>query len=131
MLEQYPKSVKLVKKPFPLAMHKMARPAAIAALAAGDQGKFWEYNDKLFENYNKLSNQNFLTFAEEIGLDVEAFKKSLADPKHAQAVVKHTRDGSSAGVTGTPTIFVNGRRLNNRSLDGFKQLIDGELKKKK
>lgn len=131
MLEQYPKEVKLVKKPFPLAMHKMARPAAIAALAAGDQGKFWEYNDKIFENYKKLSDQNLLVFAQEIGLDVDAFKKSLADPKHAQAIGKSTRDGAQAGVTGTPTIFVNGRRLNNRSLDGFKALIDVELKKKK
>jgi len=131
VLEQYPKEVKLVKMPFPLKMHKMARPAAIAALAAGDQGKFWEYNDKLFENYSKLSGENFLLWAQEIGLDMETYKKSLADPKHAQAIGKYVRDGSAAGVTGTPTIFVNGRRLNNRSLDGFKAVIDAELKKKK
>lgn len=112
-------------------MHKMARPAAIAALAAGDQGKFWQYNDKLFENYKQLSDQNFLVFAEQVGLDVEAFKKSLGDPKHAKAIDKHTRDGAKAGVTGTPTIFVNGRRVQNRSLGGFKALIDAELKKKK
>lgn len=111
-------------------MHKLAKPAAIAALAAGEQGKFWEYNDKLMENYNRLSDTAFLDFAGEVGLDVEAFKKSLTDPKLSRAVTKHMQDGSRAGVTGTPTIFVNGRRLNDRSLNGFKTIIDAELKKK-
>jgi protein-disulfide isomerase len=131
VLEQYPKDVKVVKKLFPLRMHKLAHPAAVAALAAGEQGKFWEYNDKIFENYNKLSDQKFLDFARELGLDMAAFEKSLKDPKHQSAIKKSMQDGSRAGVTGTPTIFVNGRRLNNRSLDGFKAVIDAELKKKK
>jgi protein-disulfide isomerase len=54
VLEQYPNQVKLVYKNFPLRNHKFAKPAASAALAAGEQGKFWEFHDKLFQNYNQL-----------------------------------------------------------------------------
>ncbi len=129
MLEQYPTQVKLVKKPFPLRMHKLARPAAIAALAAAEQGKFWEYNDKLFENMRALSDQKFMEIAQELGLDMDAFQKSLKDSKHQAVISKSALDGAMAGVTGTPSIFVNGRRIKNRSLDGFKQMIDAELKK--
>jgi protein-disulfide isomerase len=131
VLEHYPNDVKLVSKEFPLAMHKQAKAAAIAALAAGEQGKYWEYHDKLLDNYNKLSGAKFLEIAEELGLDMDAFKKSLTDSKHQRAIAKDMKDGSKAGVTGTPTIFVAGRRLQNRSLDGFKAIIDAELKKKK
>ena len=131
MLEKYPNDVKVVQKNFPLKFHKLAKPAVIAALAAGSQGKYWEYHDKLMENYNKLSDAKFLELATELGLDVEAFKKSLTDPKHQQAINKDLQDGSKAGVTGTPSIFVAGRRLNDRSLKGFAAIIDSELKKKK
>jgi protein-disulfide isomerase len=129
VLEKYPQDVKLVKKLYPLNFHKMAKPAAIAALAAGEEGKFWEYNEKLFENFKKLNHQKFLDLAVEIGLDLEAFKKNLTDPKHQQAISKHKQDGRKAGVSGTPTIFINGRRLGDRSLKGFSTLIDSELKK--
>jgi protein-disulfide isomerase len=129
VLEQYPDKVKIVKKPFPLRMHKMARPAAIAALAAADQGKFWEYNDKLFANLRSLSDQKFIEIAQELGLDMDAFQKSLKDPKHQAIISKNALDGAMVGVTGTPSIFVNGRRIKNRSLNGFKQMIDAALKK--
>ena len=131
MLDKYPNDVKVVQKNFPLKFHKLAKPAAIAALAAGAQGKYWEYHDKVMENHSKLSDAKFLEFATELGLDVEAFKKSLTDPKHQQAVNKDLQDGSKAGVTGTPSIFVAGRRLNDRSLNGISAIIDSELKKKK
>ncbi len=131
VLEHYPNEVKLVSKEFPLAMHKQAKAAAIAALAAGEQGKYWEYHNKLLDNYNKLSGEKYLEIAGELGLDMEAFKKSLTDPKLQKAIAKDMKDGSSAGVTGTPTIFVAGRRLQNRSLEGVKAIVEPELKKKK
>lgn len=131
MLEQYPTQVKLVKKSFPLRMHKNARPAAIAALAAGEQGKFWEFNEKLFQNYTKLSDQKYIEIAQELGLDMTAFAKSLKDPKLQAMIAKNIRDGAGVGVTGTPSIFINGVRLKDRSLDGFKKVIDAQLKKKK
>lgn len=131
VLEQYPKDVKVVQKNYPLPMHKFSRTAALAALAAGDQGKYWEYHEKLFENYNKLAATKFTEFAQELGLDMDAFKKSLTEPRHQQEIARDVRDARDAGVTGTPAIFINGRILKNRSIQGFKDIIDQELKKKK
>ncbi|NOY52220.1 MAG: thioredoxin domain-containing protein [Deltaproteobacteria bacterium] len=131
MLEQYPTQVKLVKKSFPLRMHRNARPAAIAALAAGEQGKFWEFNDKLFQNQRFLSDQKYLEIARELGLDMDAFRKSLKDPQLQAMIAKNIRDGADVGVTGTPTIFINGVRLRDRSIAGFRRVIDAQLKKKK
>lgn len=105
--------------------------AAIAAQAAGEQGKYWEYHDKLLDNFSKLGGEKYLEIAKELGLDVDAFKKDLLDPKHQRTVEKDLMDGAKAGVTGTPSIFVAGRRLQNRSVEGFKAIIDAELKKKK
>ena len=127
MLEKYPGKVKLVFKNFPLRNHAQARPAAIAALAAGEQGKFWEYHDKIFENYKALNDDAFQKFARELGLDVKAFNVARKKPELAAVVNRDMQEGGRAGVRGTPTIFVNGRRLQQRSLDGFSQAIDREL----
>jgi protein-disulfide isomerase len=107
----------------------MARPAAVAALAAGEQGKYWEFHKKLYENYNRLSDSMFLDLAKSLGLDEAAFSLSLKDPRHQQAIQKDMQDGQAAGVTGTPSVFINGRRLKTRSLAGFKAIIDAELAK--
>jgi len=131
VLEQYPNEVKVVAKNYPIRSHKFARAAAVAALAAGEQGKYWEYHEKIFADYRNLSDQKFLDFARELGLDMEAFVASLKDPKHQRAISKDVKDASMVGVTGTPTIFINGIRLRNRSLDGFKAIIDAELRKKR
>jgi protein-disulfide isomerase len=129
VLEKYPGKVKLVFKNFPLRNHAQARPAAIAALAAGEQGKFWEYHDKVFENYKSLSEEVLKRIAGEVGLDVKAFEAARKNPELAAAVSRDMQEGSQAGVRGTPTIFVNGRRLQQRSLQGFSQAIDMELAK--
>ena len=127
VLEKYPKQVKLVFKNFPLRNHTRARPAAIAALAAGEQGKFWEYHDKLFENYSKIDEALLKTIAGEIGLDVERFEKDRQNKDLAQYVTRDLGEGQRAGVRGTPTIFVNGKLLKDRSLPGFSRMIDREL----
>ncbi len=129
LLKQYPQEVKVVFKNFPLRSHKLAKPAAVAAWAAGQQGKFWEMHDLVFANYNKLSKAKFLEFAGQIGLNVEEFNKDLLNPDALALIQADLRNGFEAGVRGTPAIFVNGRRLKNRSLPGFKQLIDSELGK--
>jgi protein-disulfide isomerase len=131
VLDQYPKDVKLVYKDFPIPGHHFGRPAALAALAAGEQNKFWEYHDKVMQNASALSPQKLLDFAKELGLDMDAFQKSLADPKHEKHVDKDTQDAVSAGITGTPTIFVNGRIVAVRTVEGFKAMINEELNKKK
>jgi protein-disulfide isomerase len=129
VLEKYPQQVKLVFKNFPLGNHRFARPAAAAALAAGEQGKFWEYHDKLFESYNRLNETSFLKTAEEVGLDIPSFEAARNKAEIAALINRDLQEGSVAGVRGTPTIFVNGRRLQQRSLDGFSRVIEGEIER--
>ena len=105
--------------------------AAIASLAANKQGKFWEYSDDLFKNHAKLSEAEFDEIAKSLGLNMDQFKKDQKDPALAALVQRDLQDGVQAGVRGTPSIFINGRLLQNRSLEGFKEAIDAELAKKK
>ena len=131
MLEKYPNDVKLVVKHFPLPMHAYARKAAMVALAAGKQGKFWEIHEKLFANQKDLSDAKVEAIAHDLGLNMEQFTQDLKDPAIASLVDRDMNHGRAAGVQGTPTIFVDGRLLNQRSLQGFQQAIEVELKKKK
>jgi protein-disulfide isomerase len=132
VLEQYPNDVKVVFKNFPLTrIHKFAMNAAVAALAANQQGKFWEYHGELFKNYNQLNDEKFDEIAGTVGLDMEQFKKDMQNPALSAMVERDLQDGVTAGVRGTPSIFVNGRLLQQRSLQGFQQIIDEELAKKK
>jgi len=130
VLGQYPNDVKLVFKNFPLtSIHKSAMKASLAALAANQQGKFWEYHTELFKNFNKLSDEKFDEIAQSVGLNMEQFKEDLENPALTALVQRDLGDGGKAGVRGTPTIFINGRLLKQRSLPGFKQVIDAELAK--
>jgi len=123
--------MKLVFKNFPLRNHKFAWPAAIAALAANKQGKFWELHDQLYENYNRLSDQKIREIAQQVGLDMEKFDKDMKDPELKALVERDFQEGAGAGVRGIPTIFVNGRQLKNRSFQGFQAEIEKELAREK
>jgi len=128
--KKYGDKVRVAFKHNPLPMHNRAKPAAIAAEAAGKQGKFWEMHDRLFENAKELTDENFVKWAEEIGLDVGKFKQDLADPELAKKVDAHQKQGMGLGARGTPAFFVNGRYLSGaQPTDAFKKLIDEELKK--
>lgn len=127
VLSAYPDQVRLVFKNFPLGMHKNARAAAIAGLAADRQGKFWPLHDLLFANYKKLNPQKITQLAEQAGLDMPRFETDRVDAKLQQQLNKDLQEGQQIGVRGTPTIFVNGRRLPQRSRAAFDQLIQGEL----
>ncbi len=127
MFERYSKEMKLVFKNFPLRNHKFAWPAAIAALAANKQGKFWELHDQLYENYNRLSDLKIREIAQQVGLDMEKFDKDMKDPELKALVERDFQEGAGAGVRGIPTIFVNGRQLKNRSFEGFQAAIEKEL----
>ncbi len=129
VLEKYPDDVKIVFKNFPLRNHKFALKAATAALAAESQGKFWEFHDLLFKNYNRLNDQKIREIALGLGFDQTQFEKKMKDPKIRAMIRQDVRDGAQAGVKGTPTVFINGRRLKDRSLKGFQALIDKELLK--
>lgn len=127
VLEQNPESVKIVFKNFPLNNHKEAGPAALAALAAGQQGKFWEYHDKLFAE-KKIEKRDFDRIATELGLDLQRFKKDMKSPKLQRQLRADMAEARENGVSGTPTVFVNGRKLKQRSLQGFQKQIDAELR---
>lgn len=107
----------------------MAQPAAKAALAAHEQGKFWDYHDQLFAQ-KKLTRESFKQIATVLKLDIPKFEKDMASPKIMAQLQKDMRDAQKAGVTGTPTIFINGRVPKQRNLNGFQAIIDDELSKK-
>jgi protein-disulfide isomerase len=103
--------------------------AAIAALAADKHGKFWKFHDQLFLEHNKLSDQKIREIARNLGFNSEEFEKMMKNPKFMAKIQKDILDGQQAGITGTPTIFVNGRRLRDWSLNGLQMLIDKALEK--
>jgi protein-disulfide isomerase len=105
----YPNDVRWVFKSFPLEqIHPFAKKASEAAECANEQGKFWEYADKLFENQSSLSNDYFSTLAKQMKLDSGKFDKCLADGKYAGKVASDAQLGQSVGVRGTPASFING-----------------------
>ena len=129
VLEKYPNQVKLVFKNFPLRNHKFAMQAAIAALAAEKQGKFWEFHDLLFKDYNHLNEQKIREIAQQLNLDMEKFEKDRKNPQIMAMINRDLSEGNQAGVRGTPTVFINGRLLRNRSMAGFQELIEKALKR--
>ncbi|MEK6200832.1 MAG: thioredoxin domain-containing protein [Desulfobulbaceae bacterium] len=129
MLEHNPDTVKIVLKNLPLAMHQFADPAARTALAAGEQGKFWEFHDALFA-LPAINNETIEGIAIKLGLKIEQFKRDMASPKIRQKLDQDIMDAQQAGVSGTPTIFINGRLLREeRSLESIQQKIDAALGK--
>ena len=129
VLAAYPLQVRLAFKQFPLSMHNFAQPAALASLAARNQGKFWLLHDQLFANYNKLSDIRIRELAEGVGLDMVRYDQDVTNPALQQEVAADIQQGSTVGVRGTPAAYINGVQLKDRSFAGFKQVIDAELKK--
>jgi protein-disulfide isomerase len=129
VLEKNTGKVKLVFKNFPLKMHPYAMKAAIAAMAARKQGKFWDFHDRLFREYNKLSDQKIDDIAKSLGLNMAEFEKQMKDPDIQFQIEKDILDGRRDHITGTPTIFINGRRVKNWSQNELQMLINKELNK--
>jgi len=129
VLKKYPKEVKLVIKHFPLRFHKYGQKASMAALAAANQGKFWEFHDELFKQSAGLTDGKILQIAGQLKLDVERFKKDKESEKIKKMVEKDMADGRRIGVGGTPSVYINGKFLKQRHLQGFEMMIERELKK--
>ena len=127
VLEMYPKDVRVVELNYPLAKHKFARPAAAAALAAGKQGKFWELQGLLFDNYNKLNDKLIVKLARDLGLDMTQFERDRRSQEITNLINRDLAQGRNHGVRGTPTVFVNGKRLMEKSLSEISRVIDREL----
>ena len=129
LLEQvlglYPKDVKIVFKNFPVKTMK----AATAALAAESQGRFWEFHDLLFKDFNQLNDQKIKEIANKLGLNEQEFEKKMGDPQIVEKIRRDTMDGINAEVRGVPSLFINGKLLRNRSIEGFIEIINRELSK--
>jgi protein-disulfide isomerase len=120
--------VRIVWKHNPLPFHQYAMPAALAAMAAEEQGKFWEYNQKLFENQQKLTPDDLTRYAKDLGLDVGRFKAAMTSAKGKPTIDADAAEAKSLGATGTPAFFVNGRYMSGaRPFDDFAKAIDAEL----
>jgi protein-disulfide isomerase len=130
--EEYIKTgkVKLVYRDYPLPFHTHAQKAAEAAECAGEQGKFWEMHNKLFEEGVKGGVESFKQFAADIGLDTEKFNDCLDSGKMAEEVQKDMKDGSAAGIRGTPGFIINGQLVSGaQPFENFKRVIESELAK--
>ncbi|RMF06236.1 DsbA family protein [Candidatus Woesearchaeota archaeon] len=120
--------VKIVYRDFPLSFHQHAQKAAEAAECADDQGKFWEFHDKIFENQRDLSEENLKKWAEELGLDTEKFNACLDSGEKADEVKADMQDGSAAGIRGTPGFIINGKLISGaQPYSVFKQAIEDAL----
>jgi protein-disulfide isomerase len=130
VLEAYPGKIKLIFKQFPLDMHSQAALAAAAAIAAHRQGRFWPMHDALFAHRRELSRAVILALARTAGLDMERFQADLDSAATKATVARDVEDGDRAGVEGTPSVFINGRKYNgNLDLPAIRTVIDEELKK--
>ncbi len=108
---EFKPKTRFVFKNYPLPSHEHADPAARAAVAAQNQGKFWEMHDQLFTHQETLTNQDIESFAKKLNLDMDQFKKDWNSNETKDKVAKDKEAGSKAGITGTPSIFINGRKF--------------------
>lgn len=128
IVKAYGDKVRVVFKHFPLPMHEMAHKAAEAAQCMNDQGKFFEYHDKLFANNTALAEADLKKYVTEVGGDVAKFTDCLTKEKYKAKVDKDMADGQKYGVSGAPTYFINGNMIVGAvSFDELKQAIDGAM----
>jgi protein-disulfide isomerase len=126
--EKYGDKVRFVFRQFPLSFHKAADGAAQASLAAHSQGKFWEFHDQLFQNQKQLDRQSLEGYAKAVGLNVDKFKQELDSKQHAERVEADVKMGNEVAVQGTPTMFINGKRVANPTdFDAVAKDIDAAL----
>jgi protein-disulfide isomerase len=111
LLVEFPGSVRIVYKDFPLRSHDRALPAALAARCAGAQGRYWEYHDLLFVAQPDFSRDELVGYAKRLGLDVPSFATCLDGERFRDAVRADQREGRDAGVQYTPTFFINGEKI--------------------
>jgi protein-disulfide isomerase len=133
LLKRYNGKVRLVHKDLPLdAIHPQARQAAEAARCAGEQGKFWEYHDRLYANSPKAGIDELKSYGKDIGLNMTSFDQCVTSGKYRAAVQSDLNEGAQLGLTGTPTFFINGREISGaQPVEAFTAIIDEELNQAK
>jgi protein-disulfide isomerase len=131
VLEQNPNTVKIVFLNYPLRSHRFAVKAASAALAAGRQGKFWEFHDELYKVYREINDEKMQQIAQQLGLNITQFEKDQKDPLILKKIQQDVQQAYRLGVNSIPTVFINGKQSKIRSLGDFQLAINQELKKLK
>jgi protein-disulfide isomerase len=128
--EKYGNQVRIVFRHQPLPMHDNAKLAAVASMAAHEQGRFWEMHDVLFDNQRSLDRASLEGYAKGLGLDLGRFRQALDSATLANYVDADALEAQKRGIAGTPTFFINGKAVTGaRPLGDFTQLIDAELKR--
>ncbi len=129
VLKLFPDKVNVVFKHFPLSRHQFARVATASVIAAGEQGKFWEFHDALFDQYASLNAEKIQGIASDLGLDMARFATDRDSPRTQQIIDEDLREGELVGVRGTPSLYINGRKI-ERGLDrdSIAREVDRELK---
>lgn len=128
IVEEYPDQVRIFFKQMPLGFHDRAEPAARAALAAHNQGKFWEMHDLMFENQRALTDENFVAWAEELGLDIEQFQADYESDELRELVQADLATAQEIGVRGTPNFYINGVNVRGaQPFANFQSVIDAEI----
>jgi protein-disulfide isomerase len=132
LLEKYAGKVRLVFRDYPLAqLHPGAPMAHEAARCAGEQGRFWDYHDMLFDRSPRHSPGELKQYAQELKLDTAAFGRCLDSGKYEAEIARDVQEGGALGVTATPSFFINGRYLEGaRPLAAFQRIIERELARK-
>jgi len=130
--KKYADKIRVVYRQYPLtSLHPHAQKAAEASLCADEQKRFWDFHDSLFGNQQDLTVDSLKRRAVELKLDAPAFNTCLDSGKHAETIKKDILEGSRAGVSGTPAIFINGRLLSgNQPYTSIAQVIEDELQRK-
>ena len=130
ILDEFKGDVRIYFKHYPLPQHTNARLAAEAAVAAQKQGKFWQFQDKLWENQDSLSPAGMEKFAKELGLDVSKFRADLDDVKTKAHVQKDRVDGGTLGLSSTPTLYINGREYTDaKDTESLREWVKEEIGK--
>jgi len=128
LVKEYGNKVRLVTRDFPLSQHTEAFKAAEAAEAAREQGKYWEYIQLLLHNQSALTVDKLKGYATELSLDRTRFDNALDTGKFTESVQRDVEDGMKLGINGTPTIFINGRRVSAKGHDELKATIEAAYK---
>ena len=130
LLEDYPDSVRVVYRDYPIEKHPRARRMAEAANCAHEQGRYFDYADALFAQMRATLDEDLIARATEIGLDVPRFQECLDSGRFAAEVEADFQDGTAAGVSGTPAFYINGRLISGaQPVEAFKDVIDDELER--
>jgi protein-disulfide isomerase len=129
LMDKYPQKVCVIIKHFPLRMHTFAEKASMAGLAAAKQNKYRELSSLYFKNFRNLNDQTIKEYAQQAGLNMDAFNKDRENNAIKTIITEDMNLGRKLGIRGVPSVFVNGRAFRGRSIEALSQQVEQELKK--